>query len=349
MIYIFASRINSEAMKNLSISAFLILILTISGVYAQKQADNAGMESNDTVATGEVKTTPSEIKRKVVVITGTRFAYPLVQKWIDTYNEANPDVQIVIEARGSADPQYDVLIEAYEQSEEIKKTREYAYIARYAILPVANAQSTFAKTYSAKGLNRALINQLYFHDMFADSEKETKIKEPFTIYTRLQKAGAPIAFTKFFGFEQKDIKGKAIAGADEHLLKAIIRDSTGVSYLPLTLLYDHATGKELSGITVLPVDLNGNDKVSNDEKFYRDLSSVINKIESADAKELKNLPIEYLHLSVDKKNATPEAVSFLKWVMVNGQQDLHLFGYLLPQTSKKEKEKFEQFANGKSK
>ena len=96
-------------------------------------------------------------------------------------------------------------------------------------------------------------------------------------------------------------------------------------------------------------DLNGNDKVSDEEKIYGNLSSVISKIESTESKELKNLPIEYLHLSVDKKNATPEAVAFLKWVIENGQKDLHAFGFLTPQTTKKEKEKFEQFANGRSK
>jgi phosphate transport system substrate-binding protein len=335
-------------MKSLSRSVILLLVLTFPGVQAQELVDSQTTGTNENVP-AEAKNNASEMKRKVVVVSGTRFAYPLVQKWIDTYNEANPDVQIIIEARGSADPQHDILIEAYDQSEEVKQKREYVFIARYAILPVANNQSPFAKTYADKGLNRALINQLYFHDLFADSEKAIKIKEPVTIYTRLQKAGAPIAFTKFFGFDQKDIKGKAIAGADEHLLKAIIRDSTAVSYLPLTLVYDHATGKPVSGITVLPVDLNGNDRVSDEEKIYADLATTINKLESTESKELKNLPIEYLHLSVDKKNATPEAVAFLKWAIENGQKDLHAFGYLLPQTSKKEKEKFEQFANGRSK
>lgn len=336
-------------MKKIPFLASFLLILTICGAQAQKLTDNQEEDFGQSVEPREESNAKSEIKRKVIIVTGTRFAYPLVQKWIDTYNEANPDVQIIIEARGSADPQYDILIEAFEQPEEVKKNREYVYIARYAILPVANAKSAFSKVYSEKGLNRALINQLYFHDLFADPEKEIKIKEPFTIYTRLQKGGAPIAFTKFFGFEQKDIKGKAIAGADEHLLKAIIRDSAAVSYLPLTLVYDQANGKQISGITVLPVDLNGNDKVSDDEKFYDQLSSVISKLESAETKDLKNLPIEFLHLSVDKKNATPEAVAFLKWVMENGQKDLHAFGYLLPQTPKKEKERFEQFVNGKSK
>ena len=184
--------------------------------------------------------------------------------------------------------------------------------------------------------------------VFADQEKQIKIKEPYTIYTRLQKAGAPIAFTKFFGFEQKDIGGKAIAGSDEHLLKAILRDSTGVSYLPLTLIYDHTTGKPVNGLTVLPVDLNGNGRISDDERFYGDLASVIERIENAGPKELKNLPVEFLHLSVDNKNATPEALEFLKWINQNGQEILHSFGYLLPNAGR-EKQKFEQFANGRAK
>jgi phosphate transport system substrate-binding protein len=286
-------------------------------------------------------------KRKVVVVTGVRFAYPLIQKWIDDYNAAQPDVQIIIESRGSADPQSDILVEAYEPDEAIKKTREYLYVARYAVLPVANSHSAFAKTYSVKGLTRGLINQLYFHDLFADPDKQIKIKELFTIYTRLQKAGAPIAFTKFFGFEQKDIGGKAIAGSDEHLLKAILRDSSAVSYLPLTVIYDHENRRPVNGLSVLPVDLNGNDRISDDEKFYDELETVIERTENAEAKDLKNLPIAFLHLSVDKKNATPEAIEFLKWINQNGQASLHQFGYLLPKADR-EKEKFEQFANSRT-
>jgi len=284
-------------------------------------------------------------KKKVTVVTGARFTYPLVQKWIDDYNVEHPDIQIIIESRGSADPQADILIEAYEQDEAVKKTREYLYVARYAVLPVANSNSAFAKTYSERGLNKQLINQLFFHDLFADSEKEQEIKDPYTIYTRLQKAGAPIVFTKYFGFEQKDVKGKAIAGSDEHLLKAILRDSNAVSYLPLSLIYDHASRKPLNGLSVLPVDISGNDRISNDEKFYGDLSTVIKRLEEGDSKDLKNIPIEYLHFSVDKNKATPDAIGFLLWVIQNGQNSLHEFGYLLPKSNNSDEEKFEQFAS----
>lgn len=296
----------------------------------------------------ETSTAPAKKNQKYVVITGVRFAYPLVQKWIDDYNKENPEVQIIIESRGSADPaKYDILIEAYDKDVELLKSREYVYFARYAVLPVANANSEFAKTYTDKGLNKDLINQLYFHDIFADKERQKEIKAPYTIYTRLQKAGAPVTFAKYFGHEHKEIVGKALAGSDEHLLKALLRDSLGVSYLPLTLAYDHVSKKPVDGLAILPVDLNGNGKVNDDEKFYNDLNNVVRQLEEKTAKEINNIPVEYLHASVDRVNSSPEAIAFLRWVIRNGPDDLHDFGYLKPEASRFEAEKFEQFASKK--
>jgi phosphate transport system substrate-binding protein len=325
---------------------FLALLFFGFTVSAQPAESLTGRETNALPSTsGNNK--PAEGQR-IVVVTGARFSYKLVQKWIDDYNKVNPQVQIIIEARGSADPaKYDILAEVYQHEDDIRKSREYINVGRYAILPVAASQSAFAKIYSDKGLTTELINQVFFHDIFADKEKEQKIKAPFTVYTRLQKAGAPIVFTKYFGYEQKDIKGKAIAGADEHLLKALLRDSTGVSYLPLPLIYDQQTKKPIDGLAVLPVDFNGNGRVSDEEKFYGDQNTVVQRLESENPKDIKNIPIEYLHLSVDKQNASPEAIDFLKWVNENGQKDLHDFGYLKPEARYFEKEKFIEFASKK--
>jgi phosphate transport system substrate-binding protein len=161
-----------------------VLSLAIAPVFAQETADNK------------------------VIITGVRFAYPLVEKWIKDYTAANPKSQIVIETRTITDPQkYDLLIEAYDQDKEVKETREYLSIGRYALLPVANSKSAFAKEYLEKGLNEKTYKSVFFHDIYA--EKDKSITTPFTIYTRLQKAGAPLTFAKYFGYEQQNIKGKS--------------------------------------------------------------------------------------------------------------------------------------------
>jgi phosphate transport system substrate-binding protein len=330
-----------------SSSALTLLFLSYS-LCAQNEESLAKAERKDIQPSVSNPLPPPP--QKIVVVTGARFSYKLVQKWIDDYYKVNPNVQILIEPRGSADPaKFDILAEVYEQDAEVRESREYINIGRYAILPVATKKSAFAKIYADKGINTELIQQVFFHDIFTDNEKQKDVKVPFTVYTRLQKAGAPIVFTKYFGFEQKDIKGKAIAGSDEHLLKALLRDTTGVSYLPLPLIYDQKTKRPIEGLAVLPVDINGNGKVSDDEKFYEDLNTVISRLESGDAKDIKNIPIEYLHLSIDPQNVSPEAIEFLKWVNDNGQADLHEFGYLAPEAKRFEKGKFNEFASKRGK
>jgi phosphate transport system substrate-binding protein len=277
-----------------------------------------------------------------VVITGVRFAYPLLEKWIGEYKVANPEAKIRIETRTVTDPQkYDLLIEAYEQDKEVKETREYISIARYALLPIANAKSAFAKEYAEKGLVEKNYKQIFFHDIYA--EKDKSLTTPYTIYTRLQKAGAPLTFAKYFGYEQKDIKGKAIAGADEHLIKALLKDDTGITYTIPGLAFDLQSRKPTEGITVIPVDLDGNGRVSREEKSVEDLDRLLAGLEN---EKVKNVPVEYIHISIDKHNSNQEAKKFLLWVAANSGKDLQHFGYLKPDAKRLqgETEKLERFA-----
>jgi phosphate transport system substrate-binding protein len=339
-------------MKTLYRTTILIsLLATAKFAYAQESAIALkGSIIQEQSAAGATAVKKEGKQSKVVIITGNRFSYPLIQKWIDDYNKVQPEVQLIIESRGTSDPsQYDILSEVYEQGEEITKNRDYLHVARYAVLPVANSKSGFAKVYSEKGLTQDLFNQLFFHDIYSDKRKEQEIKVPYTVYTRLQKAGAPIVFTRYFGYEQKDIKGKSIAGSDEHLFKAILRDSTGISYLPLPLIFDQVTKKPLAGLVILPPDLNGNGRISDDEKFYNELVSVTQRLEEKDPKDIKNIPIGYLHLSLDKSNTNPDAIDFLTWVQQNGKRYLHEFGYLNPEPGRYDNEKFEQVSSKRSK
>ena len=75
------------------------------------------------------------------MVTGARFSYKLVEKWIEDYNKINPNVQIIVEARGSADPQkYDILAEVYRHDDSFRKNRRYVNVGRYAILPVVRRE-----------------------------------------------------------------------------------------------------------------------------------------------------------------------------------------------------------------
>jgi len=277
-----------------------------------------------------------------VVITGVRFAYPLVDKWIKQYTAENPKSLITIETRTITDPEkYDLLIEAYEQDNTVKDTREYISIGRYALVPVANSTSAFAKEYAEKGLVEKTYKQIFFHDIYA--EKDNSVTVPFTVYTRLQKAGAPLTFAKYFGYEQQQIKGKSIAGADEHLIKALLKDDTGITYTVPGLAYDLTTRKPSTGLTIIPVDLDGNGKVSKEEKQVENLDQFLEKLETD---KVKNVPVEYIHFSIAKNNSNPEARKFILWVASHAEADLHQYGYLKPEAKRVqvEKDKLQSFS-----
>ncbi len=287
----------------------------------------------------------AQSQEKKVVITGVRFSYPLVEKWIEGYKVTHPEVSVIIESRSVTDPEkYDLLIEAYEPEKAVRENREFLYLAKYALLPVANRSSAFARAYSEKGLTTDLIKQAYFNDIYSDKKQKNGISVNYTVYTRLQKAGAPVTFSSFFGYEQANIKGKAIAGSDEHLIKGVLNDTTAISYSVPGLLFDLKTRKQIDGLTIIPVDADGNGRVTSEELFYENLDAFLKNLEEGD---LKNVPIGQLHLSISKNSANDEALKFLQWVASNSQETLNDFGFLKadPRRFKQEKAKFEVAIN----
>jgi hypothetical protein len=98
-------------------------------------------------------------------------------------------------------------------------------------------------------------------------------------------------------------------------------------------------------LTVLPVDLNGNGKVNDDERIVDNISDVTQQLENRSSKENQNVPVGYIHFSIDKKTTNKEAIDFLRWVTNHGEKDLHGFGYLRPEPNRVDKDKFEQFTS----
>lgn len=64
-------------------------------------------------------------------------------------------------------------------------------------------------------------------------------------------------------------------------------DSTGIYYLPTPLIFGPATKKPVNGLSVIPVDLDGNGRINDDARFYDDRATVIQKLEQADQKDIQ--------------------------------------------------------------
>ncbi len=260
-----------------------------------------------------------------IVVSGARFTTSLFEHWIAEYQKLHPDANFRIENKGSAEySTADITIHGHKlDKSEIDKNREYISIAKYAIVPVANAQSLFAETYGEKGLSRDELKQAFFYDPIG--QEKVTLKIPFNVYTRVQKAPSPTAFAANFGYSQQDIHGRAIAGTDIHLIMSVLRDPQGITYAPLALIYSPETGKPQENLKVIPVDFDDNGKVSENERFYDDLNTVLKNLEDSKS---KNVPVVDIQVSIVKENPKPESVQFLQWILEKGQESLKQYGYL---------------------
>ncbi len=271
-----------------------------------------------------------------VLISGARFTNELFEKWIGDYQKEYPTATFRIENKGAAEfSDADLIVHAHNlDKSEIDGDREYVSIARYAILPVANEKSPIAQAYGTKGINRDQIKQIFFFDPF-ESQDKAAFKVPYNVYTRVQKAPSPIVFAAAFGYEQQHLHGRAIAGADIHLIKAVQRDSLGVTYSPLSLIYSPESGEIASGLQIIPVDFDGNGRVSDEERFYGSRALVLEKLTS---EQSGNIPVAEIQLSISSEGAKPEAVQFLIWILSKGQESLSQHGYLAPDAKVLQKE-----------
>ncbi|MBR9997593.1 MAG: hypothetical protein KFF73_01420 [Cyclobacteriaceae bacterium] len=271
---------------------------------------------------------PAQPADEETVLSGARFTNGLFEKWIDEYQILYPGRKFRIEDKGAAEfSNADLIVHGRRLSKsETDKDREYITIAKYAILIVSNENSPFADYYGKKGINTDQIKQVFFFDPIENVDKQ-ELKVPYNVYTRLQLAPSPIVFASSFGYGQQQIHGRAIAGTDLHLIMAVLSDSLGITYIPLPLVYSPETGMINAGLKVIPVDVDGNGRVSDDEHFYDSISSVLEKLS---ARRPDNIPVAEVQVSILRKGARPEAVQFLTWILDGGQKSLARFGYLNP-------------------
>ena len=255
-----------------------------------------------------------------VIITGTRFTYPIIEKWIIEFKKAYPTVNIRLAPLGS--PGVDsanLRITSHDIFEgDLKEGQTYVAVAKYGLLPIANAKSPLVAYYKEKGIQEGDLKELFFTDNTGKSKN-------YVTYTRESKSCAPISFAAYYGYSFTDLSGTKVPGDDKALLQSLKKDSLGISYNNLGYVYDIHSRKLTEGVAILPLDLNNNGKIEKDEQFYSTLDEVIAKFETTPNKLLAT---EDVNIVYQKNSTNPNLQLFLKWVLNEGQKFNHEIGFL---------------------
>jgi len=263
-----------------------------------------------------------QTEHKTIVINGTKFTYPLVEKWITEYAKVNPTVTIQLSSKSTGTESVDLSIIAHHPANnELKENQEIIYTGRYGLLPVTNRNNPILTT-AKKGLTKKEIDKLFFEVTDIDNDQEIeKPKFRATIYSRENKACASTTLAGYFGHVSSEIRGRKVLGDDIYLLSAIRKDSIGITFNNLGYLFDTGSRKLKDGIALLPLDLKKETRNIN----TGDLDDVISILEK---NKVETIPVEKIGFIYSQQTAGKEISDFLKWVLADGQKYNHSEGFL---------------------
>jgi phosphate transport system substrate-binding protein len=269
-----------------------------------------------------------------ITLSGAWALYPLAVRWAEEFRKINPDVRIDLSAGGAGKGITDALNNMVDigmvsreiYAEEVKNGAYGIAVSKDAVVPVINATNPVIDVVLAKGLKKEAGSNIWITGMYKTWSQAFGAKgtTPIHIYTRSDACGAAEVWAKYFGKKQEDLLGSGVYG-DPGLTLAVKKDPLGIGYNNIGYAYDNKTKKQLAGIRVLPIDINGDGKINPDEDFYNSLDNLIDAIA---ADKYPSPPARELYFVTNGKPQKELVLKFLRWVLTEGQKYVNESGYI---------------------
>jgi phosphate transport system substrate-binding protein len=278
--------------------------------------------------------TALENTKGTISISGAWAFYPMAVRWAEEFRKIYPGVRFDLSAGGAGKGITDALNNMVDlgmvsreiYAEELKKGAWPIAVTKDAVVPVINASNPYLDTILVKGLRKETGNNIWITGIYKTWAKAFSIKgnSPIHVYTRSDACGAAEVWAKFFSTKQDDLLGSGVYG-DPGLALAVKKDQMGIGYNNIGSAYDSKTKKQLPGIRVLPLDINGDGKISPDENFYPSMDDLINAIASG---KFPSPPARELYFVTNGKPQKEIVKRFLLWVLTEGQNYVNEAGYI---------------------
>ncbi len=269
-----------------------------------------------------------------ITLSGAFALYPLAVKWAEEFKKLHPKVRIDITAGGAGKGMTDVLngmVDIGMVSREIypDETKKGAFsfaVAKDAVVAVINSSNPAIKEILAKGMKKDAGNHIWITGKYKTWSQAFGVRSsaPMHVYTRSDACGAAEIWARFFGKKQEDLLGSGVYG-DPGLALAVKKDPIGIGFNNIGYAYDHTTKKQVSGITIVPIDLNNNGKIDPDENFYSTMNDIIDAISKG---KYPSPPARDLYFVTKGKPVNNATAEFIKWVLTDGQKYVRESGYI---------------------
>ncbi|MFH1857342.1 MAG: substrate-binding domain-containing protein, partial [Candidatus Omnitrophota bacterium] len=263
----------------------------------------------------------AEALQGTITISGAWALYPMVVKWAEEFQKIYPKVKIDIAAGGAGKGMVDCLAQIADLGmvsrdiypEEKAKGAWWVSVVKDAVVPTMNEKHPFAQALLKRGLKREEAMAIWITgtirkwNELAGGEKTHEIH----VYTRADACGAAETWAKYLGKNQEDLLGVGVYG-DPGLAEAVRGDELGLGFNNINYVYDNQTKEPVKGIRILPLDLDGNGVIEEEENFYARRQDVVQAIAKG---KYPSPPARNLHLVCYGRPRKEIVRVFLRWVL----------------------------------
>jgi phosphate transport system substrate-binding protein len=210
--------------------------------------------------------------------------------------------------------------------EEIEKGALAISVTRDAVVPTVNVKNPVFETLLQTGVKRESLIGIYIEGKIKNwgQVTGTSANFPIHVYTRSDACGAAEVWAEYLGGVQEDLLDVAVYG-DPGLTVAVKNDVLGIGYNNINYAYDATTKAPFEGISILPIDLNGNGILDEDENFYQDRDAITQAIRMG---KYPSPPARDLYFVCKGRPDEPLVREFIKWVLTEGQRYIDEAGYI---------------------
>jgi len=204
-------------------------------------------------------------------------------------------------------------------------------IGRDVLVPVMNPKNPFREEILQKGISPEAFSKVYTSSGMQTwgSVLNNSSKAPVAPYVISGSSNAYLA--DFIKTDVQKIRGRSIAGT-EKMVEAIQKDPYAIGFLKLAEILAMSGGEINSGLSLIPVDMNGNAAIDKMEGIYQSVTDLNHGI------WIGKYPGELYSRLYAVANSRPsgnDELAFLEWIISDGQQLLATSGYVALNRSEK--------------
>jgi len=273
-----------------------------------------------------------------IKVSGAFALYPMMGIWAEEYQKINPEIKIEVSAGGAGKGMSDAIQgiidigmvsrEIYDS--EIDQGIFWVSVAKDAVVATINSENPVLNDILTKGITKNQFEGIFITKTFkkwGDLFNNSFISEKIRVYTRSDSCGAAQTWADYLGdYTQDDLTDAADSAinGDPNLAAAVQGDKIGIGYNNINFVYNPYTKKPFENIKIVPIDLNDNNILDENENFYDNRDIMVNAIAN---NIYPSPPARDLHL-VAKNNFTGITKKFVYWILTDGQQYVPENGYI---------------------